>query len=385
MRGHRRLASSLAALGLLLLLPSVAAAETLVDWGDPGFRYLEPPAPTTGAAFAQPAFDDSGWAPGAAPFGFLTDCASSLPPVKTQWEGPELLARQRFTARPGTGAGRVYLRIDNDAEVYLNGELLGAVEHEYCANVNPPEAILADAILGGENVLAVRARDRGGQSYLDVRVEVEFIDTDGDGIGDPADNCPTVPNENQANADGDEFGNACDTETDDCVAGSCDASVATASTATSVTATTVDSQPGWLYLAVNIDDEPLDCANSTEFSPDIFTLDGSANISEKAVRLKFSWRTLFNGWQSSGISRVQFCFSAPYDFKVRPGYGKGTYLYDGDGDTVDEIWTKGVLPECRTIFGVTSVPPCVSRRTLLRDGIELSARVPGGGADPRYH
>jgi hypothetical protein len=35
-------------------------------------------------------------------------------------------------------------------------------------------------------------------------------DTDGDGVGDPQDNCPTTPNADQLNSDGDELGDACD-------------------------------------------------------------------------------------------------------------------------------------------------------------------------------
>ncbi len=39
-------------------------------------------------------------------------------------------------------------------------------------------------------------------------------DSDGDGTANCIDNCPTIPNANQANADGDAFGDACDTCTD---------------------------------------------------------------------------------------------------------------------------------------------------------------------------
>ena len=374
------------ALGVLLLLPSLARADTFVDWGAGGYRYLEPTAAQPGTGFEQPGFDDSvpGWAGGAAPFGALSYCAASLPPVNTSWNGPELLVRKTFTGRPGTGAGTVDLLIDNDATVYLNGVQLGSSVHEDCANVAPPTfAIPAGAIHAGANVLAVRARDRGDQRYLDTRVRADFADPDGDGIGTPADNCPGVANPEQADADGDGVGNACDTETTNCVGSNCTASAATPSLSTTITSTTSDGNPGWIYLAVNVG-PPLDCANSTEFSPDVFTLDASPNVLEKNVSLKTSWRALFTGWQTSGLTRVQFCFTAPYDFAVRPGFGKGTYQYDGDGNGVTETWTKGVLPECRTLLR-TSPPPCVSQRLLTRDGVELRARIPGGSRDPRMH
>lgn len=48
----------------------------------------------------------------------------------------------------------------------------------------------------------------------DVSVIGTPIDTDSDGIPDTSDNCPSVANPNQANADGDDLGDACDTESD---------------------------------------------------------------------------------------------------------------------------------------------------------------------------
>jgi hypothetical protein len=42
----------------------------------------------------------------------------------------------------------------------------------------------------------------------------EQLDTDHDGVGDHADNCPLAPNPNQANADRDSMGDACDSDMD---------------------------------------------------------------------------------------------------------------------------------------------------------------------------
>ena len=43
-------------------------------------------------------------------------------------------------------------------------------------------------------------------------------------------------------------------------------------------------------------------------------VNGSANLPYKLITFKISYRTLFNGWQTNGLSRVQACFSAPYTF-----------------------------------------------------------------------
>ncbi len=56
----------------------------------------------------------------------------------------------------------------------------------------------------------------GGWQIDDVEIlyYAPGADIDGDGVPDGSDNCPSVPNANQANADGDAFGDACDTCTD---------------------------------------------------------------------------------------------------------------------------------------------------------------------------
>ena len=57
------------------------------------------------------------------------------------------------------------------------------------------------------------------------RLRFDFVeDSDGDGVSDNYDNCPDIANSDQANADGDGAGDACDPDSDGDGAGDvCDA------------------------------------------------------------------------------------------------------------------------------------------------------------------
>jgi hypothetical protein len=587
----------LALLAAALMLPPAAAAETLtpVPFGAPGYTV------TSVATGGTPGFQAPGFVPGAtwatgatAPFGALTYCAGpGLPapnPIAGWTPGRDALLRKSFTVPAGTGAGNVRVLVDNDVTVYLNGALVGSAVHENCADDAPPAPFTfpAGTLNAGENLLAVRARDRGDQRYIDVRVQVAYEDTDGDGIGDPADNCPTRANAGQADADEDGRGDVCDgfavalspasipaggratitatitnrstTDTldsvrltppaglsggavelsglglapgatttatfsaaaacageggewgatsagltllpdgtalattvtgacslrfatppagartgqaisgtrfdpagppvvvevldgggataadgtvvsvalapdatgpgrlggttsqpaqdgratfgdltvdapggyrlaasgpgagsvtsdpfpvedvvDDCSGGTCSATVASPVTTFTATATTTGG-PAFLSLSLNVG-PPVDCAGYTEFSPDWVLVNGSANIPEKLLTYKLSYRTLFTGWRANGLALVQACFSAPYRFVTRTGQPVRSFI-DSDGDGVAEEWWTGLLPECRVLW-FTWQPPCVKERRLLNDGIAVSARIPGGAIDPK--
>ena len=52
-----------------------------------------------------------------------------------------------------------------------------------------------------------------GLNYV-AELTCEITDTDGDGVIDAGDNCPTTPNADQANNDGDPQGDVCDADDD---------------------------------------------------------------------------------------------------------------------------------------------------------------------------
>jgi len=79
------------------------------------------------------------------------------------------------------------------------------------ASLNP----LSGAFVGfanvslGVNEITVVARDYAGNESRRV-IQVVVDDADSDGVSDPCDNCPAVPNPDQADADNDGIGDACD-------------------------------------------------------------------------------------------------------------------------------------------------------------------------------
>ena len=164
-----------------------------------------------------------------------------------------------------------------------------------------------------------------------------------------------------------------------CTAASCTASVASPVTQASVTSTPLGAGPAFVSISLNVG-PAVDCAGYAEFSPDWVVVDGK-NTDVKTVTFNINYRTLFAGWKENGLALVQSCFSAPYTFKTRNGV-LTTSSFDGNGDGVPETWYTGLLPECKVLW-ITNAPPCVKERRLLRDGISVVSRIPGGDRDPR--
>jgi hypothetical protein len=155
----------------LLAFPTTAASQTtVVPYGASGYRYM---VVAHGAfpTFQSPAFDDSGFSTGAAPFGSGGSCPLDST-VQTPWPtDTDLLVRRTVSFPAGASGVTIGVAIDNDVLVYWNGVPVGSQVHEGCATQDSLVVSVPDGLVQpGDNVLAVRGIDRGDISFLDLRV-----------------------------------------------------------------------------------------------------------------------------------------------------------------------------------------------------------------------
>jgi hypothetical protein len=125
------------------------------------------------------AFDDSGWR--RAPGGFGTERTPGAR-VGTPWESQDLWLRRSFmlgAEELGALQGEtLYLRIhhDEDAEVYLNGVRIAALEgYTTGYRLEPLDRDAVSLLRAGLNVLAVHVGQTDGGQFLDVGI-VEWIE-----------------------------------------------------------------------------------------------------------------------------------------------------------------------------------------------------------------
>ena len=166
---------------------------TVIPYLDAGYKF-KVVSFGEGSGFEQPGFDDSDFSDGDAGFGTPAGgCLLNNPnDVKTTWPlNTDILLRKEFIIPSGATNLIVGVAIDNDVQVFINGhDISGGLQiHEGCANrysfiFIPPNEVL----IAGINLLAVRGRDRGGLSYIDVQVNVDIVNEDcANGIDDDED------------------------------------------------------------------------------------------------------------------------------------------------------------------------------------------------------
>lgn len=172
----------LCALGFLAFTASLgeASEQPLLPYLSAGHRFAIVGFDAL-PGFEQPGFDDSGFSTGAAAFGGSGGSCPLDSTVQTPWPlFTDLLLRRSFTLPADASAVKVAVAIDNDARVFVNGvEISGGLQlHEFCATLDSFVFAVPDSILnfGASNLLAVRARDRGGISYFDVEIRADLPD-----------------------------------------------------------------------------------------------------------------------------------------------------------------------------------------------------------------
>jgi hypothetical protein len=143
---------------------------TLVDYEAGAYRY-QVVSHGQGAGFEAPGFDESGFSNGQAAFGSGGGCAIQST-VHTNWPiNTDILLRKHVTVPRCATDVTVLVAIDNDIVAFWNGTQIGSNIHEGCATRdNFVYAVPAALVVEGDNVLAVRAIDRGGESLVDLKV-----------------------------------------------------------------------------------------------------------------------------------------------------------------------------------------------------------------------
>ncbi|MBV6390993.1 MAG: hypothetical protein KPEEDBHJ_00197 [Anaerolineales bacterium] len=118
-------------------------------------------------------FDDTLFPIGNAPFGSGSGCPIQTT-VNTFWNtNSDIVLRKSFDLPLGASNLKITTSIDNDIQVYVNEVEItnGLITHDGCANVNEFVFPIPDsALLVGENLLAVLARDRGIEGFVDVQI-----------------------------------------------------------------------------------------------------------------------------------------------------------------------------------------------------------------------
>jgi hypothetical protein len=122
------------------------------------------------ADWFKPEFDDSHWAQGKGGFGSPGTLGAV---VGTEWRTGNIWIRRTFRIeKPDAALATLNVHHDEDAEVYLNGQSVGAFSG-FLTRYSPVlSESLAMALSGGVNVLAIHCHNTAGGQFIDAGIAV---------------------------------------------------------------------------------------------------------------------------------------------------------------------------------------------------------------------
>lgn len=161
--------------GLTPAIHRADAAEAQLPEIVDQWRYQIDTPPADG--WFRPSFDDSNWPQGAGGFGIRSTPGAR---VGTEWTGREIWIRKHFDVSSGKIAKpALFIHHDDEAEIYLNGELVRTFERwtsHYI--VVPLEAAQVASLKPGDNLLAVHCHQDAGGQFIDVHlIDVDHVPT----------------------------------------------------------------------------------------------------------------------------------------------------------------------------------------------------------------
>ena len=128
-----------------------------------------------GGSWTTAAYDDSGWSVGDAGFGESTSQSLKMP-IRTDWSSDDIWLRHNFTLDKTVWEARLYGAVKATIYVYLNGTEIynnassGWSESSYF-RINDGDLSVSNLhtyLNQGDNVLAVRATNTGGEKWVDM-------------------------------------------------------------------------------------------------------------------------------------------------------------------------------------------------------------------------
>lgn len=137
---------------------------TVLDWNAAGWKYTTV-AYDGMAGFQSTGYDDSSWSTGQGGFGDNGNDAVIGAGVNTIWDGDDdLLLRKTVTVVAGE-THRLYCRVDDWADAYVDGTLLGRFTLSGDYTVTPYPEYMDFTPVDSSVVLAFRCRNRNDTSY----------------------------------------------------------------------------------------------------------------------------------------------------------------------------------------------------------------------------